>query len=93
MSTSKLVAVAGVTGKQGKAVASKLLELGHKVRGLTRNVSSPNAIKMAQNGIEMVNADMEDVDSLKAAFAGTDSVFVVTTPGMFDAKVLHIRCF
>lgn len=87
MSTVKLVAVTGITGKQGGAVARKLLELGHRVRGLTRNASSPSAIKLAQSGIEMVSADMEDVDSLKAAFAGADSVFVVTTPGVFNAKV------
>ncbi|EIE76735.1 hypothetical protein G6F46_003147 [Rhizopus delemar] len=87
MSTVKLVAVTGITGKQGGAVARKLLELGHRVRGLTRNASSPSAIKLAQSGIEMVSADMEDVDSLKAAFAGADSVFVVTTPGVFNAKI------
>jgi uncharacterized protein YbjT (DUF2867 family) len=87
MSTVKLVAVTGITGKQGGAVARKLLELGHKVRGLTRNTSSPSAIKLAQSGIEMVSADMEDVNSLKAAFAGADSVFVVTTPGVSNAKI------
>lgn len=92
MSTVKHIAVTGVTGKQEGAVAKKLLELGHKVRGLTRNTSSPSAVKLAQNGIEMVSADMEDVESLKAAFAGTDSVFVVTTPSLFSAKVQYMRC-
>ncbi|KAI8096288.1 uncharacterized protein BX664DRAFT_291080 [Halteromyces radiatus] len=86
MSTSKIVAVTGVTGKQGGAVARKLLELGHKVRGITRNTASPSAVKMAEKGVEMVNADMGDLESMKTAFTGVDSVFVVTQMSMFNHK-------
>ncbi|RUS15650.1 hypothetical protein BC937DRAFT_92184 [Endogone sp. FLAS-F59071] len=74
----KLITVIGITGKQGGAVAKHLLQSGFKVRGLTREVSTPKAKSWAEKGVEIVAADLDDVESLKSAFQGTYGVFLVT---------------
>ena len=76
---SKIVAVVGATGQQGGAVARALLKSGEwKVRGLTRNTSSKSALALAASGIEVVAANIDDVDSLVKAFEGAYGVYGVT---------------
>lgn len=41
---------------------------GWKVRAVTRNPQSESAKKLAERGIEVVQADMDDEESLKKAF-------------------------
>ncbi|KAE9580515.1 NmrA-like family domain-containing protein 1 [Colletotrichum fructicola] len=74
----KLIAVVGATGNQGGSVARRFLAAGYRVRGLTRNVSSPAATALASLGVEVVQADLEDVDSLKEAFRDANVIFSVT---------------
>jgi uncharacterized protein YbjT (DUF2867 family) len=73
---SKLIAVVGATGAQGGSVCKFLLKDGkYKVRGLTRN---PDKTKdLAAQGVEVVKADMNDVESLKEALKGCYGVFSV----------------
>jgi len=76
----KAVLVAGATGQQGGAVARVLLGKGYRVRAITRKVDSPQARELARLGAELVQADAEDVASLKRAAAEMDAVFVMATP-------------
>jgi len=72
--TKKIIAVVGATGQQGGAVVRALQTSGqYKVRALTRNPA-----KHAQLADEVVFADLNQPETLKAAFAGTHGVFVVT---------------
>ncbi len=71
-------AVIGATGRQGGATARAMLERGWTVRALTRNRSQPAAQGLASLGIEVVEADLEDRDSLADAFAGMDGLFALT---------------
>lgn len=71
------VVVAGATGKQGGAVARRLLANGHRVRALTRNPDSASAKALAQLGADIVRADLEDPPSLVAALADAGAVFSV----------------
>lgn len=74
----KLICVVGATGKQGGSVVSTFLqEAGWKVRGLTRNRNSPAAQSLIARGVEMVNADLDDVASLTDAFQGAYAIFSV----------------
>src|SRR5712671_2705277 len=70
----KLIAVVGATGQQGGAVVRALQVSGQfKVRALTR---SPG--KHRDLAEEVVEADLDRPESLKAAFEGAHGVFLVT---------------
>jgi uncharacterized protein YbjT (DUF2867 family) len=88
--TKKLIAVVGATGHQGGAVVRELQASGQfKVRALTRNPA-----KHPQLADEVVLADLNRPETLKAAFAGAHGVFLVTNiwePGTDERK--HSRPF
>ena len=70
----KLIAVIGATGQQGGSVVRALQAQGQfKVRALTRHPSKHRGL-----GDEIVEADLDRPESLKAAFAGAYGVFLVT---------------
>ncbi len=72
--SQKLIAVVGATGQQGGAVVRALQASGQfKVRALTRNPS-----KHPKLADEVVAADLNRPETLRAAFAGAHGVFVVT---------------
>ena len=72
--TQKLIAVVGATGQQGGAVVRALQDSGQfKVRALTRNPA-----KHPKLADEVVAADLNRPETLRAAFAGAHGVFVVT---------------
>ncbi|HEX2053925.1 MAG TPA: NmrA/HSCARG family protein [Actinomycetota bacterium] len=73
----RMVAVCGATGRQGGAVARSLARRGWKVRGLTRRPDSKPARALEALGVEVVNADMDNRASLKAAFGGAYGVYSV----------------
>ena len=70
----KLIAVIGATGQQGGAVLRALQASGQfKVRALTRNPG-----KHRELAEEVVEADLDRPETLKAAFEGAHGVFLVT---------------
>jgi len=72
--TKKLIAVVGATGQQGGAVVRALQANGQfNVRALTRDPA-----KHPQLADEVVLADLNRPETLKAAFAGAYGVFLVT---------------
>ncbi|WEW59738.1 hypothetical protein PRK78_005218 [Emydomyces testavorans] len=76
---TKLICVVGVTGNQGGSVAQRFVkDPNYRVRGLTRNPDSTAAQKLAAEGIEIVKADLDDVNTLIPAFAGANVIFSVT---------------
>ena len=80
MTASLKTLVTGATGKQGGAVARHLLQNNHQVRALTRKPDSPAAAELARLGVEIVQGDLTDQDSLDRALRGVDSVFAMATP-------------
>jgi uncharacterized protein YbjT (DUF2867 family) len=73
----RVIVVMGATGRQGGGVSRALLKEGWHVRALTRNPSSPKAQALKALGAEIVQGDMEDRQSLEAAFKGAYGVFSV----------------
>jgi uncharacterized protein YbjT (DUF2867 family) len=81
MSDKKLIAVVGATGAQGGGLVRAILEQpekGFTVRALTRDPSSEKARALAERGAEVVQADVDDGESLKRAFEGAYGAFCVT---------------
>src|SRR5689334_21373098 len=81
MSTKKIIAIAGATGAQGGGLARAILKdpgSPFAVRALTRDVSSEKAQALRAAGAEVVHADVNDLESLKKAFAGAYGAYCVT---------------
>jgi len=71
----KLIAVIGATGQQGGGVVRALQASGQfEVRALTRNPD-----KHRELAEEVVAADLDKPETLKAAFEGAHGVFLVTS--------------
>lgn len=86
-----LIMVTGATGQQGGAVTRALLEKGHHVRAMVRDMGSEKAVPLAHMGAELVVGDMEDTASVAAAAQGVDSIFAVTSPFVLgtDHETVH----
>src|SRR6476659_3577092 len=80
MSQKLAVVVAGATGKQGGAVVKGLVERGHEVRAVTRATDSAKARELANAGVTLVRASLEDTAALTKALEGATSLFAMTTP-------------
>jgi uncharacterized protein YbjT (DUF2867 family) len=88
MAQELTVVVTGSTGKQGGAVARRLLERGHQVRAVTRDPNSSQAKSLANAGATLVAASLEDAAAITKALEGATSLFAMTTPagGGTDAE-------
>ena len=81
MADKKIIAIIGATGAQGGGLARAILNDPNSefaVRALTRNPDSDKAKALAEMGAEVVTADVDDVESLKVAFAGAYGAYCVT---------------
>ncbi len=72
-----VVLVTGATGRQGGAVARELLKHGRRIRALTRQPQGEAARALAGLGAEVVQADLDDLASVKRALEGAWGVFAV----------------
>ena len=77
------ILVLGSTGNVGSALIPRLTAMGADVRVLVRDEpatgSKTQALKDA--GVEVFFGDLNNIDSLRAAFKGVDKVFLLTAPG------------
>jgi uncharacterized protein YbjT (DUF2867 family) len=81
MADRKIIAVVGSTGAQGGSLVEAILSDpngGFAARAITRDATKDKARAIAAKGGEVVQADLDDVESLKKAFAGAYGVYAVT---------------
>ena len=81
MSEKKIIAVVGATGAQGGGLVRAIVSdpgSGLVARALTRDVNSDKAKALARLGVEVVAANLDDIESLKRAFAGAHGAFCLT---------------
>ena len=81
MAEKKIIAVTGATGAQGGGLVRAITSDpsgGFTARAITRDINSDKAKAVANLGAEVVVASLDDVESLKKAFAGAHGVFCVT---------------
>ena len=81
MADKKIIAVLGSTGSQGGGLCRAILADaagGFACRAVTRDTGKDKAKALAAAGAQVVKADLDDVESLKKAFAGAHGVYAVT---------------
>jgi uncharacterized protein YbjT (DUF2867 family) len=81
MADKKIIAVVGSTGAQGGGLCRAILadpSGGFTCRAITRDPGKDKAKALAAKGAEVVKADIDDIASLKKAFAGAYGVYGVT---------------
>lgn len=61
------------------------------LRGVTRDTTKPAAQALAAKGVELVNANLNDIDSLQAAIRGSHAVFAVTNYWETGSKDTEIK--
>lgn len=77
----KIISVVGATGAQGGGLVRAILNdksSPFTVRALTRDVNSDKARALAAQGADVVAADLDDLESLKRAFASAHGAYCVT---------------
>ncbi|HEX8612742.1 MAG TPA: NmrA/HSCARG family protein [Telluria sp.] len=67
------ILVTGATGNVGRHVVEQLVQRGATVRALVRNPASASL----PDGVEVVQGDLLDVDSLRAALSGVSTLFLL----------------
>ena len=81
MSEKKIIAVVGATGVQGGGLVRAILadpDGPFSARALTRSAGSDRARALASQGVEVIEADLDDETSVRKAFDGAYGAFVVT---------------
>lgn len=81
MADKKIIAVVGATGAQGGGLARAILadpNGGFACRAITRDPNKDKAKDLTGKGAEVVRADLDNVDTLKKAFAGAYGAYCVT---------------
>ena len=81
MENKKIIAVIGATGAQGKGLIQSVLNDKNgefRIRAITRNANSDKARELAKQGVEVVEANVDDKASLVNAFTGAYGAFCVT---------------
>ena len=75
--------ITGITGKVGGALARNLIKAGQPVRAVIRDAGK--AAFWADQGCEVVFAQMDDAQALTEAFKAATGVFILPPPG-FDPQ-------
>jgi uncharacterized protein YbjT (DUF2867 family) len=95
----QVIAVIGATGAQGGGLVRAILsdpDSPFTVRAITRKPDSEKAEALAAAGAEVVAADLDDVESLTAAFSGAYGAFCITnfwehfSPGKEHAQAANM---
>lgn len=68
--SERVIAISGATGQQGGSTARALAGTGFKIRALTRKPDSDAARALAAQGAEVVQTELDDDASVRAALKG-----------------------
>ena len=83
------ILVTGSTGNIGRQVVAQLVLRGAQVRALARDPSKADF----QAGVDVVQGDMLDVDSLRSAFSGVSTLFLLNavTPDEYTQALIALN--
>lgn len=71
------ILVTGATGRQGGAVVKQLLQRGWKVAALTRDASKQSSKSLEQQGVELIQGNLDESAYLAGAMSGCYGLFSV----------------
>ncbi|KAF9895982.1 hypothetical protein BX616_008407 [Lobosporangium transversale] len=88
---SKLLVIFGATGQQGGSVANYVLKdpvlsKEFKIRAVTRNPSKPAAQALQKKGVEVIQGDLDDENSVKNAVQGAHTIVLITAT-VYDERL------
>ncbi|MGV9455442.1 NmrA family NAD(P)-binding protein [Streptomyces sp. NPDC003635] len=83
MTQTQNILVTGATGTVGRQVVAELLARGHRVRALTRDAAKAEF----PAGVEVVEGDLTDPDSLVPALDGVTGLHLITFGGAYFAPL------
>lgn len=81
MADKKIITVFGATGAQGGGLVRAILNdqnSGFSVRAITRDAGSEKAQKLREQGADVMEANLDDAESLKKALEGAYGAYFVT---------------
>lgn len=81
MAQKKIITIIGATGAQGGGLARAILRdknSGYAVRAFTRTPESDKARELEKLGAQIVKGDIDDPETLKAAFADAHGAYLLT---------------
>ena len=83
------ILVTGATGTVGRQVIAQLLERGGEIRALVRGTTESDI----PAGVTVVKGDLLDVDSLRSAFAGVSTLFLLNAvaPDEFTQALMALN--
>jgi len=83
------ILVTGATGKVGRQVVDQLVKRGADVRALVRDSTKAKF----PAGVSVAQGDLVDVDSLRAAFSGVSTLFLLNavTPDEFTQALIALN--
>lgn len=83
------ILVTGSTGTVGRQVVEQLIKRGANVRALVRDLSKANF----PAGVDVVQGDLLDVDSLRSAFSGVSTLFLLNAvvPDEFTQALIALN--
>jgi uncharacterized protein YbjT (DUF2867 family) len=83
------ILVTGATGTIGRNVVQQLVQRGASVRALVRDPGKADF----PNGVDVVQGDLLDVDSLRSAFAGVSTLFLLNAvvPDEFTQALIALN--
>ena len=74
--SAKKIAIFGATGTAGTGVMHEMLAAGWDVHAVTRDPTAPNSVSAAQAGARLVQADLDDRASIRAAIEDVPVVYL-----------------
>jgi uncharacterized protein YbjT (DUF2867 family) len=83
------ILVTGATGNVGRQVVEQLVKRGADVHALVRNPAKANLTP----GVNVVQGDLLDVDSLRGAFSGVSTLFLLNAvvPDEFTQALIALN--
>lgn len=76
MENAKRISVIGATGNIGEVVVKNLVNEGFKVKAIVRNVEKARQLFAGFENIEIVKADLREVNSLQNALKNTEYLYL-----------------